>query len=297
MKIASTNPEKYLIGRTSVIAVLLSLILFLPLVCAETIEAKLGTGITVSAKFHKGLVSQPAVVLLHGFLQSYHSEPMNTLAGNLASAGYTTLSPTISLDVNKRSQSMLCETAHTHTMNQEVKEIAHWVKWLDNKGYKNIVLVGFSSGSIQALAYTAQNAHPSIKKTILISPSPIVLDKAENQKIRALLAARKSSDKTRLEQFSLGYCKNSYVATAQDFLTYARYDDRKMLELFNQNPVPGEIILGSQDSTLSAGWVAQIKSLKTRVRIINDANHFFSDMYETDLAEAVASILKNTPVQ
>ena len=91
---------------------------------AETVEVKLPSGIIASADFHQGITSQPAILLLHGFLQTRLSPPISTLANNLASKGYTTLSPTISLGINKRKQSMSCEMVHTHTMNDEVAELA-----------------------------------------------------------------------------------------------------------------------------------------------------------------------------
>jgi hypothetical protein len=50
---------------------------------ANTVEAKLPAGITAKANFHAGLASLPAVLVLHGFLQTNQSPPMNSLAGNL----------------------------------------------------------------------------------------------------------------------------------------------------------------------------------------------------------------------
>src|SRR4030065_121043 len=84
MKMTINNPSGYLINRPSALAALLCLVLPALPASAETIEAKLPSGITVSANFHTGRPSQPAVVLLHGFLQTHHSQPMNSLASNLS---------------------------------------------------------------------------------------------------------------------------------------------------------------------------------------------------------------------
>ena len=107
---------------------------------SEQVDTKLPNGVVAIANFHNGVNSLPAVITLHGFLQTHHSPPMSSLASNLSSRGYTVLSPTMSLNINHRSQSMACEAVHTHTMDSEVDEISYWVTWLNTKGYKNIVL-------------------------------------------------------------------------------------------------------------------------------------------------------------
>jgi len=265
---------------------------------AETVEVKLPTGITATANFHSGNPAQPAVLLLHGFLQTHHSQPMSSLAGNLASRGYTVLSPTISLGINRRSQSMACEAVHTHTIQEDVAEVAYWVNWLSSKGYKNIVPIGFSStGNYEILMYNAQGSHPAVNKAILAGLIPIYTDHAERHKIRSVMDTRRQADNKNIGIFSLGYCKNNFSATSNSYLSYARFDERKLLELLKQTPVPTEVILGSSDTILPVSWPSKIEALKsrTRVTIIDKANHFFDGTSEFDLAEEVEHILKSLP--
>jgi len=300
MKMAINNLAGYLTSGSSNIAALLCLFFTSLPATAETIEIKLPTGITASANFHIGNPSQPAVLLLHGFLQTQHSQPMSSLASNLASKGYTVLNPTISLGINKRSQSMACEAVHTHTIEEEVAEVAYWVQWLGNKGYKNIVPIGFSStGNLEILLYNAQGSHPAIKNSILTSLNPIFTDPAELRKYRVAGDAKRQPDLKKLEIFTLGYCKNNFAATAKTYLSYAQYDDIKILKLIKQTPVQIDVILGSTDAILPANWPSQINALKTRTRvtIIDKANHFFDGTSEFDLAEEVENILKNLPAQ
>lgn len=252
------------------------------------------------ANFQSGRPSLPAVLLLHGFLQTYHSPPLNSLASDLASKGYTVLSPTISLGINRRSQSMACEAVHSHTMEDEIAEVAYWVNWLSNKGYENIVPIGFSSaGNHEILLYDAQGTHPAIRKAILISLNPKFIDYAERQRTLGEMDAMRHADGKKLGIFSLGYCKKNFAATANSYLSYAKYDGKQLLELINQTPVPTEVILGSADTIMPANWLSQIKVLKTqtRVTVIDKANHFFEGVYEFDLAEEVENILKNIPVK
>lgn len=294
MKMAFNNPAGYLINRPSALAALLCLVLPALPVSAETIEAKLPSGISVSANFHTGRPSQPAVVLLHGFLQTHHSQPMNSLASNLSSKGFSTLSPTLSLGINQRNQSMPCEAVHTHTMAQDIAELDYWVNWLGNKGYQDIVLIGFSStGNNGIILYNAQRAHPAISKTILISPNPSIHDKAERQKIRNMMETQPNTYAKKPMQLSLGYCKKNFTATAGSYLSYAQYDENKILELLRNTAVPTEIIFGSADTILPANWVALVKATNTKVSIIDKANHFFDGDHEFELVEEVEAALAN----
>lgn len=300
MKLAINYPAGSLTNRPSSITALLCLFLTSLPATAQTIEVKLPTGITATANFHTGNPSQPAVLLVHGFHQTHHSQPMSSLAANLASKGYTTLSPTITLGVNKRSQSMACEAVHTQTMKQDVAEIDYWVNWLEKKEYKNIVLVGFSStGNVEILSYNAQGSHPAIKKAILVSMNPILTDSSERQRTHSQIDAKQHADEKNPRIFSVGYCKNNFTATANTYLSYAQYDASRILELIRQTPVSTELIFGSADTILPATWLAQIKTLKTRaqVTIIDEANHFFDDTSEFDLAEEIENTLKNIPAQ
>ena len=277
-------------------SVVLSCIVSLPLpALAETIEAKLPSGITAYAEFRQGTSSQTAVLSLHGFLQTHHSQPMSMLASNLAAAGYTVLSPTISLGINRRKQSMACEAVHTHTMDDEAGEVAYWVDWLVSRGYKDIVPVGFSStGNISLLLYNIQSAHPHIKKMILTSFNPIHINLAAHTKL--LANAKNKSEGEKIARYSAGYCKNNFSSTLNSYLSYSAFVDDKILELISQATIPLEIILGSADTVLPANWQEKIMARNPRARIhtVNRANHFFEGTTELDLADSVESILKTT---
>lgn len=218
----------------------------------------------------------------------------------MASRGYTTLSPTITLGVNKRTQSMACEAVHAHTMKEDVAEVDYWVNWLGNKGYKNVVLIGFSStGNMEILSYDAQGPHPAIKKAILVSMNPILTDNSERQSAYRLMDTKQHADGKKIGVFSVGYCKNNFAATTDTYLSYAQYDANKVLDLIKHTPVPTELIFGSADTILPANWLSQIKSFNTRapVTIIDKANHFFDDTSEFDLTDEVENILKSLPAQ
>ncbi len=263
---------------------------------AQPVEVKLPDGIIVTANYHTGLATRPAVLMLHGFLQTWHSPPMSSLASNLASKGYTVLSPTMSLNINRRNQSMACDAVHTHTMEGEVAEVDFWVNWLNNNGFKDIALIGFSStGNIAALLYSTHKSHPSIRQVILTSLNPLFADSSERQNLLGTTNTKHPKHSKELEHVSLGYCKQNFTATMNSYRSYAAYDNSNILELIKNTRVPTEIILGSADTIIPANWPAQINALNTHnpVIIIENTNHFFDDTSEFDLAETVENILEN----
>lgn len=296
MKVAIHKLTGFLLNRPmGIAAILFFSLLTLPAV-AETVTVKLPTGITASANFKSGLPSLPAVILLHGFQQTHRSEPINSLASNLASRGYTVLNPTMSLGVNHRSQSMPCEAVHTQTIDEEVAEIAYWANWLSDKGINNIILASFSStGNIAMLLYTSQAPHLTIKKAILIAPNPPIVNQKEKRKIIASLKSRAQKDEQNLGIFTLSYCKNNYATTTSSYLSYAKYDSKEFIELIKKSQVHTELIIGSADTVMTPSWATQLRSLNSPARtiMVDKASHFFDGPSEFDLADAVDSILKN----
>lgn len=93
---------------------------------AELVQQLMRPGIPASAEYLAGERDKPAVLLLHGFLQTYEFSTVTTLARGLHDAGYTILSPTLSLNIPGRKQRLACEAVHKHSMDDDVAEIARW---------------------------------------------------------------------------------------------------------------------------------------------------------------------------
>jgi esterase/lipase len=263
---------------------------------AETVNVTLPSGLGAYASYHKGLPSHPAVILLHGFQQTHHSEPMNSLGSNLASKGYTVLSPTMSLGVNNRSQSMACEAAHVQTIEEEVGEISYWMDWLRAKGYKTITPIGFSStGNLGLLLYNAKTTHTPFKKIILVSMNPQFQDVKDAQQMRSARGEGGANKSSRLHMVTLGYCLNNLAATASSYLSYVKYNDARIFELLSQTSVPSELLMGTADTILPANWLVHLKSIKPPAQVtwLANANHFFEGTTEFDLAETVESLLQS----
>jgi pimeloyl-ACP methyl ester carboxylesterase len=175
-------------------------------------------------------------------------------------------------------------------MEGEVAEVGYWVNWLYKKGYKEIVLTGFSSsGNHAILAYNAQGPHPAVKLAILTNLNPNYSDDMERQKTSP------AANGKNLSKYRLGFCKNNFTATADSYLSYAQYDENRLLALLKNTTVRTEVVFGSADPILPPNWADRIRALHspTQVRIIKNANHFFDGTQEFDLAEEVENILKN----
>lgn len=282
------------LSRIPCIAALLGLfILSIHPVLAETVEARLPSGIVATADFRAGQPSRPAILTLHGFLQTRNTQPLNALGNILTDQGYTVLSTTLTLNINRRSKSLGCEAAHTHTKNDAVAEINFWTNWLASKGYKHVILLGHSSGSLQMLQYIAQNPSPVIQQAILVSAIALRSEPKEAQATAARVKSGLISGKS-LERFALGYCNNNYVTLPAAYLTYVA-DDNKILDQFSKAKVPVEVILGGADLAMKAGWPEQVRARGVPATVIDGANHFFDGSHEFDLADKVEAILKVSP--
>jgi esterase/lipase len=261
---------------------------------AETVEAKLDTGVIATADFRAGKPSRPAILLLHGFLQTRNALPISPLANTLADIGYTVLTPTLSLGISRRAQSLDCEAPHIHTKEGDVAEIGYWTNWLARKGYKSIVLIGHSSGSSEILQYVLENPSPAIRIAILTSIIPIRSIPQDVQKALASVKQAHTGGQA-LERYTISYCKGNYVAPAADYLTYAASTASNILDQFGKTKVPVEVILGKSDTAMESTWPEKIRAQGIPVTVIDNASHFFDGLQEFDLSDKVESILEKLP--
>lgn len=254
--------------------------------CAETVEASLPGGTMAEAEFHSGQQGKPAVLLLHGFLQTRQAPPVSRLTASLADRGYTVLAPTLTLGIGRRAQSLACEAVHAHTIDQDIAEIDFWIKWLAAKGYDRIAVVGHSLGSMQLLQYLAHTPHPAVKRALLSSLIPVRSDRYSERPYR-------SDDKQALSRFTLSFCHKNYVAPRHAFLTYARNGRAAaILRQMGKVRVPVEVILGDADKTMERSWPGALRKSGATVKLIPKAGHFFDGAQEFDLADAIEAGLK-----
>jgi pimeloyl-ACP methyl ester carboxylesterase len=249
---------------------------------ATIVQLEMRPGITASAEYLIGERSKPAVLLIHGFLQTREFPTVATLARGLQDASYTVLSPTLSLNIPSRTQSLACEAVHKHSMDEDVDEIGRWVRWLKSNGHRDIVLLGHSFGSLQLLAYLSSKPDAAVKGFIGASLIEAQVGTASRPALIAQLENRVPSKQRALVTHTLSFCKK-YTSTPQDLLSYVRWDQPRLLAAVKQSPVDVKLIMGDADNTLGHGWLKALQHVQTPMVIVKGANHFMDGEHEFDL--------------
>ena len=91
---------------------------------------ELRSGLTAVSDYWPGEADLPAILILHGFLQTREFQTVRRLAEALSDEGYSVLLPSLTLGLDRRRQSVACEAIHTHSMQQDVDELRAWIDWL-----------------------------------------------------------------------------------------------------------------------------------------------------------------------
>lgn len=252
------------------------------------VEARLPSGTVVGANYHPGRTQLPAVLILHGFLQTRDFPTVASTMDALTSGGYTVLAPTLSLGVSRRNKSLPCEALHLHALEDDADEVAFWVRWLMSKGHTRIVLIGHSYGNLQLLAYLGRNPSPVVKQLLMISLTDVEAKQSAAQRARfaQTLRERVARGDTSLAEVEFGHCRK-YVSPPASLLSYMSISRQGILEAVAKSPVPARVIMGSRDDRMGAGWVEHLQARGIAVSVIPGASHFFDNQFEFDLHEVV----------
>lgn len=260
---------------------------------SDLVETTLPSGKIASADFRLGKGGRPAVLVLHGFLQTHAFPTVFSTAEALSTAGYTVLTPTLSLGISRRNKSLPCEAVHLHTLDDDIAEVAVWVRWLVRNGHTNIVLAGHSFGNLQLLSYLARSPSPAVKRVLMISLTDVEVKQRAQQRARFAqrLRERVASGDRSLAAVEFGHCKK-YVSPPAALLTYMSISRQGILDSLAKSPVPVAVIMGGKDDRMGADWLEKLASRGIEVRVIPGASHFFDNQYEFDLQEAVVQALQ-----
>lgn len=270
---------------------LLSLLCFiLPAAQAAVVTQVARPGITVGANYLPGAQNKPAVLLVHGFLQTRAFSTVATLADRLHDAGYTVLTPTLSLNIPLRKQSLPCEAIHRHGLDEDVAEIALWVRWLKAQGHSHIVLFGHSFGSLQLLAYLSDRPDPAVKAYVGTSLIEAQIGSTDRRALIAQLEERLRHNQRDLVNQSLSFCRK-YTSTPEGLLSYVRWDQTRTLTALKQAPVRTLLIMGDSDNVLGHNWLKALQHIRTRIVVVKGANHFMDGEHEFDLLDRTLEFL------
>lgn len=276
---------------------LFSLCLFSLNSFAKTIEIKISEGSPIAkARYSEGNENQPALLFLHGYLATHQFPLIQNLQDYFNFEGYTTLAPTLSLQVPARDNSLNCNSLHLHTLAQDLAEIEGWVNWLKEKGHQEIVLIGHSAGSIQLLELAATRSGSEIKKIILTSllfldPDEFNINKLDIEKAGQKIIQNDFSPDT----YSFIFCIDNYLATPESFLSYLPLTQQRVLDNLANIKIPTFVIMGSKDDRLGQpveDWIKQLNQTSGKIFVIENANHFFSGEHEYILQHRLQKIIE-----
>jgi len=251
---------------------------------AAIVQLEMRPGIAASAEYLAGQPNKPAVLLLHGFLQTREFPTVVTLARGLHDAGYSTLSPTLSLGIPRRAQSLACEAVHRHSLDDDLAEISRWVGWLKSHGHRSIVLVGHSFGSLQLLAYLDAHPDKAVKAFIGASLVEAQVNSTLRPSLITELESQAANKQRALVTHALSFCRK-YTSTPENLLSYVRWDQTRTLTALKASPVSVQLIMGGQDEVLGRDWIKALKHVRTPLVVVEGANHFMDGEHEFDLLE------------
>lgn len=280
-----------------------------PAQAADTKEVKQTyNGLTVNANLTmadgKGYGDE-MVLLTHGTLTHKDRSTYAQLQKNLAAQGVSSLAINLSLGLNDRHGEYDCAVPHTHKHTDALKEIDFWLNWLKQQGLEQVTLMGHSRGGNQTAWYAVEYDSDAIKNVVLIAPATGEQQSAVEyqekygkplepilKKAKALVAEGKGD--TLLKDTDFIYCKKAQV-TAAAFADY--YDPKPQFDtptLLENVKKPTLVIMGSADTAVP-NLPEKIQPLadagKVKTLTLEDADHFFLDFANEDLAAAAAEFM------
>lgn len=256
---------------------------------ADQVTIKLNEKIKAIADYYNPDSKKPAILILHGFLQTYQFSTVQYIASELIDNDYPVLTPNLSLNINKRNGSLSCEARHSHTSNDGNIEIEQWIQWLIKQDHSKIILIGHSTGSNQILSYANNNPHTSVLGLIVTSIGPVWSISHTKHALMDIASAKQQlkSDPDVILRYTIGFCDNNFTAPPNAFLSYMHWSEKFTLNAIKNSKKPVHIILGEKDQFLPLNWAAKVRTISSNLSIISNANHFFSGSSEFLLQDLV----------
>lgn len=262
---------------------------------AETVVLPLPNGVDALADFRGHDPQRPAILLLHGFLQTHNFPLIQSLADELAGSGYTVLAPTLTLNISSRKASLTCDAIQSHYLQDQQLELESWLAWLEGRGYRRFILLGHSSGGMRLASFLAGGTRYArqIEGVIYLSLTYLadryqVGDLKSQLRLAERALARPGN---RIESFTLAFCRGNYRAPADAFLSYVEWDGERLIAALQPERGWARVILGSADQRLPSDWAGRLRRAGHEVVVIEGADHFFNGGAEFDLLDSVLEVL------
>ncbi|MBR1128263.1 alpha/beta hydrolase [Bradyrhizobium iriomotense] len=253
----------------------------------------------------------PLVVMTHGTLAHKDMEVIQGVAKALQQRGIASLAHTLSLGLDRRKGMYDCATRHDYVVDDAVAEIGAWVT--REKGMSRFVFTfGHSRGGNQVARYLATSETPPVAGAVLLAPTTAGAEAGLRasyvqtygkplepllEKATKAIAAGRGGEWMDVPGFI--YCRNA-VVTARAFSSfYAADAAQDTAALVARVKLPVLVFAATKDAVVPdviASFTPLAVSSGGRVQLerIEDADHFFRDLFTEDVADRIADFIKQT---
>ena len=253
----------------------------------------------------------PLVVMTHGTLAHKDMEVIQGVAKALEQRGIASLAHTLSLGLDHRKGMYDCATRHDYAADEAVAEIGAWVTRA--KGMSRFVFtLGHSRGGNQLARYLAASETPPVAGAVLLAPTTAGAEAGLRtsyaqtygkplepllEKATKAVAAGRGGEWMDAPGFI--YCRNA-VVTARAFASfYAADASQDTAALIARLKLPVLVLAATKDTVVPdviASFMPLADSSGGRVQLdkIEDADHFFRDLFAEDVADRIAEFIKQT---
>ncbi len=265
-----------------------------------------GMGLNGNLELADGKALKDGVVLMvHGTMAHNRMEIMATLQDLLKERRISTLAVTLSLNQSGRRGMNDCTRTHTHRHTDALDEIGAWLAWLKEQGAGRVTLLGHSRGGNQSAWFGAARGHDAVANLVLVAPGnwtgesqaagyktrfgvdlPPLLAKAG-----ALVESGRGAETFKVVNF-LG-CSDATVSAAAFVSYYGAGEYSDLISALKAIKKPVLVVAGSEDTVVPGipEKLAPIANPNLKVQVIEDADHFFLDLYADDLADVIEEFL------
>lgn len=259
----------------------------------------------------KGLESGVAVVV-HGLLAHNRMEIVADLQKHLKARGVSTLAINLSLGVDRRTGFFDCGRLHAHRPFDSLDEIDAWIGWLQNNGATEISLIGHSQGGNHVAVYAAERNNPAVSAIALLAPGTFDAERtAERYKARYTVELAELLGKAeglvragqgfeRLSGIGFLNCENATATASSVAGWYGANPLRHTPNVLPRIAVRTLVVAAGADEVVP-DLAAAVETLarasgpgggEIRIETVDDADHFFRDLFIEDAADLVAKWLK-----
>ena len=272
------------------------------LASSKNIHITRDDGVTLNANFSKNLQNDSVYMIVHGTRGFKTMEIMKSLDHKIFIKGHDVLSINLSYGINDRNDSFLsCDIQHTHSEHESVREIINWYRYLLSKNYKTITLVGHSRGGFNIIQAAELIGNKNLELHLL---APTV-DTYEGTRDYYSAVHNLPYDQVienndeyiiseRYPSINFLFCEDTKVSSST-FRSYLDFSENRskypftfsILKLLNESDNKIYIYSGTADEILSDSYkmFEPIDKKNITHYIIDDADHFFRDIYLDDVIE------------